>query len=86
MGADGVAKVVEAAGAKVGDSILMMCAKWEKACDVLGEVRLEVGRREKLINEDDNRLLWVTEFPMLSITKKTNAGMPNITRSPLPAR
>ncbi len=64
MGADGIAKVVEAAGAKVGDSILMMCAKWEKACDVLGEVRLEVGRREKLINEDDNRLLWVTEFPM----------------------
>jgi aspartyl-tRNA synthetase len=64
MGADGIAKVVEAAGAKVGDSILMMCAKWEKACDVLGEVRLEVARREKLINEEDNRLLWVTEFPM----------------------
>ncbi len=64
MGADGIAKVVEAAGAKVGDSILMVGGKWEKACDAIGEVRLEVGRREKLINEDDNRLLWVTEFPM----------------------
>ncbi len=64
MGAEGVAKIVEAAGAKVGDSILMVGGKWEKACDAIGEVRLEIGRREKLINEDDNRLLWVTEFPM----------------------
>jgi aspartyl-tRNA synthetase len=42
----------------------MVGGKWEKACDAIGEVRLEVGRREKLINEDDNRLLWVTDFPM----------------------
>ncbi|MEK7831284.1 MAG: aspartate--tRNA ligase, partial [Acidobacteriota bacterium] len=61
MGADGIAKVIEAAGAKVGDSILMVGGKWEKACDAIGEVRMEVGRRDKLINEDDNRLLWVTE-------------------------
>jgi aspartyl-tRNA synthetase len=64
MGAEGVAQVVEAAGGKVGDSILMVGGKWEKACDAIGEVRLEVARRDKLINEDDNRLLWVTEFPM----------------------
>lgn len=64
MGADGIAKIVEAAGAKTGDSILMIGGKWEKACDALGEVRLEIARREKLINENENRLLWVTEFPM----------------------
>lgn len=64
MGADGIAKIVTAAGAKIGDSILMVGGKWEKACDALGEVRLEIARREKLINENENRLLWVTEFPM----------------------
>ncbi|MGE0883728.1 MAG: aspartate--tRNA ligase [Blastocatellales bacterium] len=64
MGADGIAKIVEAAGAKTGDSILMIGGKWEKTCDALGEVRLEIARREKLINENENRLLWVTEFPM----------------------
>ena len=42
----------------------MVGGKWDKACDAIGEVRLEIGRREKLINETDNRLLWVTEFPM----------------------
>ncbi len=64
MGAEGIAKIVTAAGAKTGDSILMVGGKWEKACDALGEVRLEIARREKLINESENRLLWVTEFPM----------------------
>lgn len=64
MGADGIAKIIEAVGAKTGDSILMIGGKWEKACDALGEVRLEIARREKLINENENRLLWVTEFPM----------------------
>lgn len=64
MGADGIAKIVTAAGANIGDSILMVGGKWEKACDALGEVRLEIARREKLINENENRLLWVTEFPM----------------------
>ncbi|MGH9853929.1 MAG: amino acid--tRNA ligase-related protein, partial [Blastocatellia bacterium] len=33
-------------------------------CNALGQARLEIGRRENLINEDEYRLLWVVNFPM----------------------
>jgi len=64
LGAEGVDTVVAGAGAKTGDAILMIGGKWDVACNALGQVRLEVGRREKLINENENRLLWVVDFPM----------------------
>jgi aspartyl-tRNA synthetase len=64
LGAEGVNAVIEAAGAKAGDAILMIGGKWDVACNALGQVRLEVGRREKLINENEYRLLWVVDFPM----------------------
>jgi aspartyl-tRNA synthetase len=64
LGADGLNAVVAAAGAQTGDAVLMIGGKWDVACDALGQVRLEVARREKLINEAENRLLWVVNFPM----------------------
>jgi aspartyl-tRNA synthetase len=64
LGAEGVNAIVDAAGAKVGDAILMIGGKWDVVCNALGQVRLEVGRREKLINENEYRLLWVVDFPM----------------------
>jgi len=64
LGAEGVNAVIEAAGAKAGDAILMIGGKWDVACNALGQVRLEVGRREKLIDENQYRLLWVVDFPM----------------------
>jgi aspartyl-tRNA synthetase len=64
LGAEGVNAVIAAAGAKPGDAILMIGGKWDAMCNALGQVRLEVGRREKLINENENRLLWVVDFPM----------------------
>lgn len=64
LGADGINAVIAAAGANVGDAILMIGGKWDLACESLGQVRLEIGRREKLINEGENKLLWVVDFPM----------------------
>ncbi|MFM8394606.1 MAG: aspartate--tRNA ligase, partial [Acidobacteriota bacterium] len=64
LGADGIAAVIAATGARVGDAILMIGGRWDVACTAMGQVRLEVGRREKLIREDENRLLWVVDFPM----------------------
>ena len=42
----------------------MIGGKWDVVCNALGQVRLEVGRREKLIQETETRLLWVVGFPM----------------------
>ncbi len=64
LGAEGVNAVIEAAGAKVGDAVLMIGGKWDVVCNALGQVRLEIGRRENLINENEYRLLWVVDFPM----------------------
>src|SRR5262249_7347786 len=64
LGAEGINTVIQAAKAKVGDAILMIGSKWDTVANALGQVRLEIGRREKLINETENRLLWVVDFPM----------------------
>jgi aspartyl-tRNA synthetase len=64
LGAEGINALVAAAGAKSGDAIMMIGGKWDVVCNALGQVRLEIGRREKLINEDEFRLLWVVDFPM----------------------
>ncbi|MDX2030775.1 MAG: amino acid--tRNA ligase-related protein, partial [Blastocatellia bacterium] len=45
-------------------AVLMIGGKWDLVCNALGQVRLEIGRREKLINEAETRLLWVVDFPM----------------------
>src|SRR6266542_2921998 len=64
LGAEGVNAVIEAAGAKAGEAIMMVGGKWDVVCNALGQVRLEVGRSEKLIDESQYRLLWVVNFPM----------------------
>jgi len=52
-------------GAKPGD-LLLFCADFEETvARVLGGIRLELGRRLGLIDENDLSFLWVTDFPLL---------------------
>jgi aspartyl-tRNA synthetase len=64
LGAEGVQAIVQAAGAKTGDAVLLVGSKQDVVAASLGALRLEVGRREKLVDESKNCLLWVTDFPM----------------------
>jgi aspartyl-tRNA synthetase len=50
--------------ANVGDLILLISDLWMKAYTTLGALRLEMANRLKLIDENKNSLLWVTDFPM----------------------
>ena len=50
--------------ANVGDLILLVSDAWMKTYTILGNLRLEIANRLKLIDEKKNNLLWVTEFPM----------------------
>ncbi|MBP7865317.1 MAG: aspartate--tRNA ligase [Acidobacteria bacterium] len=56
--------LLRAAGGKDGDALLMVAGPERTAATSLGALRLVLGRREGLI--DDNRFdfLWVTDFPM----------------------
>jgi aspartyl-tRNA synthetase len=54
-----------------GDIIFFAAAPWEKACAILGRLRLEsaalLQKRGKLtIRHDDWRFLWVIDFPLMS--------------------
>jgi aspartyl-tRNA synthetase len=64
LGAEGIEALIKAAGAKTGDGVLMIGGKWDVVCTSLGAVRLDIARRENLIDENEHRLLWVVDFPM----------------------
>jgi aspartyl-tRNA synthetase len=54
-----------------GDMVFFAAAPWEKACAILGRIRLEVAallqKRGKLaIRPDDWKFLWVVDFPLMS--------------------
>ena len=56
--------LVKAMDGKPGDLLLFAADKTKVVWDVLGALRLELGRQLGLMKKDDFRFLWVTEFPM----------------------
>src|ERR1700759_3979509 len=51
-------------GAEEGDLLLLVADKRPVTDAVLGQMRLDLGRRFGLIDEDEDRLVWVVDFPM----------------------
>ncbi|MCP5530296.1 MAG: aspartate--tRNA ligase [Opitutaceae bacterium] len=54
-----------------GDIIFFAAAEWERACTILGRVRLDAAqllvKRGKLtLRPDDWKFLWVVDFPLMS--------------------
>ena len=65
------AELTEKLGIGEGDMIFFAAAPWEKACAILGRLRLESGallqKRGKLtIRHDDWKFLWVIDFPLMT--------------------
>lgn len=59
-----VRKLKEITGMEDGDALFVMAdSSWRKACEILGQVRLELGRLRELV-EDTWKFVWVTEFPL----------------------
>ena len=60
-----------------GDIIFFAAAPWEKACAILGRLRLEAAqllvKRGKLaIRHDDWKFLWVIDFPLMTHDEAEN--------------
>jgi len=54
-----------------GDIVFFAAAEWERACAILGRVRLDAAqllvKRGKLaLRDDDWQFLWVVDFPLMS--------------------
>lgn len=50
--------------AESGDVVMFISDNYETTCNVLGNLRNEVARRDGLIDENANCFLWVVDFPM----------------------
>ena len=67
--------IQERAGAKAGDIIFFVADKPKLVYDIMGRLRLHFGKTLNLINEDDNALLWVVDFPMFEWSDEENRFM-----------
>lgn len=59
-----ITAIAHALGAKAGDLMLIVADTWKKCYEVLGDLRLEFGRRLDVIQKDKIDMLWVTDFPL----------------------
>ena len=66
-----IAKLKELSGIENGDALFNMADEsWRRACEILGQIRLELGRERGLV-EEGFRFLWVTEFPLFEWDDET---------------
>jgi aspartyl-tRNA synthetase len=79
-------QIIARFGAKTGDLILLVADKPSVAQIAMGQVRLEFGRRLKLIPEDTYNFLWVVNFPLLEYdeTEKRYVAVHHMFTAPLP--
>ena len=66
------ASLVRRLDAETGDLLLFVADKDEIVFDALGHLRLVLGKKLNLINNDVYDVLWVTEFPLLEWDEDEN--------------
>jgi len=54
--------LVQTMGAVEGDLLLLVADSWETTCEVLGQLRNDIGRPP--VHQGPFRYVWVTEFPL----------------------
>jgi aspartyl-tRNA synthetase len=64
--------IAEAAGAKLGDLVLVLAGNEERTRKAISELRLEMGQRLGLRNPDEFKLLWVLDFPLFEYDEEGN--------------
>ncbi|CUH92056.1 aspartate--tRNA ligase [Herbinix luporum] len=70
MTEDELASLVKAMEAKPGDLLFFAADKDDIVYAALGNLRLELAKNMDLINKDEYKFLWVTEFPLLEYSEE----------------
>lgn len=70
LGEDLAKKIIETVGAKAGDAVFFAADKWLTACKGLGQVRIEIARRQNLADPKKAVWLWVKDFPMYEFNEQ----------------
>jgi aspartyl-tRNA synthetase len=63
-GDEAIRRALEIAGAAAGDLLVMAAGAHASTTRVLGQLRLNVAKRESLLDPDRYEFLWVVDFPM----------------------
>jgi len=71
--------IFERCGARQGDLVLVVADEPEVVAEVLGNLRLKLGRQLGLVSQDSKefRFLWVTDFPLLKWDADENRYSPS---------
>ncbi len=72
MTEDEMKALLERADAQPGDLICFVADKNDIVYDALGQLRLEVARRLNILDPDEFKFLWVTEFPLFEYDEEEN--------------
>ena len=64
--------VCRAGGGENGDLLLFAADKNKVVWDTLGALRLELARQMELLDKNEYKFLWVTEFPLLEWSEEQN--------------
>jgi aspartyl-tRNA synthetase len=64
--------LITAMGAKNGDLILFAADRNKVVYDVLGALRVELAKQMDLLDKNEYRFVWVTEFPLLEWSEEEN--------------
>ena len=69
---DEMDRLVNAMEGKPGDLLLFAADKNKVVYDVLGALRIEIAKQMDLLDKNEYRFVWVTEFPLLEWNEEEN--------------
>lgn len=69
---DEMQSVITAMNGEKGDLLLFAADRNKVVFDVLGNLRLELGRQMELLDKNQYNFLWVTEFPLFEWSEDQN--------------
>ncbi|WXR61274.1 aspartate--tRNA ligase [Peptostreptococcaceae bacterium AGR-M142] len=72
LGDDMVNQIVEKMSAKEGDLLLFVADKNQVVFNALGALRNEVAKKLEILDKNEYKLAWVTEFPLLEFDEDAN--------------
>ena len=69
--------LLEKTKAKKGSILFFIADKGKNANEILSKLRVELGKRLKLINDKDFKFCWVVDFPMFERDEDENVWKPS---------
>ena len=67
--------LIQAMRGENGDLLLFAADKTKLVWDVLGALRLELAKQMELLDKNEYRFVWITEFPLLEWSEEENRFM-----------